>query len=76
MSTVICGSRSTKRRTKVDMEAIREAIYRVVQLHQPMTVRQVFYQLVRRSVRDKTEAEYKGTVGRLLEVTNGYEAIP
>ena len=31
-----------------------------------MTVRQVFYQLVSQGVIDKTEAEYKGTVVRLL----------
>lgn len=45
---------------------IRRAIYEVVDRYRPMTVRQVFYQLVSRGVIDKTEAEYKGTVGRLL----------
>ena len=41
-------------------------ILSVVKEFQPMTVRQVFYQLVTRGVIDKTEAEYKTTVCRLL----------
>ena len=56
----------TGRRTKADMQAIRDVIYRVVRQYEPMTVRQVFYQLVTRGVIDKSEAEYKGTVCRLL----------
>lgn len=48
------------------MQGIRSAIYQVVEQYRPMTVRQVFYQLVSRGVIDKTEAEYKITVCRLL----------
>ncbi len=54
------------RRTKADVAAVRDVIYVVVERYQPMTVRQVFYQLVVRGVIDKTEAEYKTTVCRLL----------
>ena len=54
------------RRTKAAIQALRDAIYEIVAEYQPMTVRQVFYQLVTRGVIDKTEAEYKTTVCRLL----------
>lgn len=54
------------RRTKAAIQEVRDAIYTVVEEYQPMTVRQVFYQLVTRGVIDKTEAEYKTTVCRLL----------
>ena len=54
------------RRTKSDIDTIRGAIAAVVTADPPMTVRQVFYQLVVRGVIDKTEAEYQGTVIRLL----------
>ncbi len=48
------------------MAAIRREIYNVVAEQRPMTVRQVFYQLVSRQVIAKAEAEYKTTVVRLL----------
>jgi hypothetical protein len=54
------------RRTKAAVKAIRDAIFEIVAQYRPMTVRQVFYQLVTRGVIAKTEAEYKTTVCRLL----------
>jgi hypothetical protein len=54
------------RRTKADVIAIRNAIIDVIKDDPPMTVRQVFYQLVTRGVIEKTEAEYQGTVIRLM----------
>ena len=48
------------------MENIRAGIYEIVAGGHPMTVRQVFYQLSNRGLIDKTEAEYKQTVIRLL----------
>ena len=48
------------------MDAIRAAIYETVEADHPATVRQIFYRLVSTGVIDKTEAEYKGTVCRLL----------
>lgn len=48
------------------MGVIREALYSTLADEHPMTVRQVFYQLVSRGTVEKTEAEYKGTVCRLL----------
>jgi hypothetical protein len=59
---------STKRarRTKADIAAIRDAIIEVIEDDPPMTVRQVFYQLVARGVIEKTEEQYQGTVIRLM----------
>jgi len=54
------------RRTKAEIAAIRAAIHEVIGNDPPMTVRQVFYQLVARGVIEKTEAEYQRTVIRLM----------
>lgn len=75
-TTAVNRSRSTKRRTKADMEVIRQAVYQVVELYQPMTVRQVFYQLVVRWAIDKAESEYKGTVVRLLSDMRRSRQLP
>lgn len=55
-----------KRRSKAEIESLCRAIYNVVWRYRPMTVRQVFYQLVSRQIIEKTEAQYKNTVCRLL----------
>jgi hypothetical protein len=55
-----------RRRTKAQMEAIRNAIIAVLVDDHPVTVRQAFYRLTSAGVIAKTEAEYKGTVCRLL----------
>jgi hypothetical protein len=68
MKTVVYKSRSIKRsrRTRVEIEDLKSNLYAVVEENQPMTVRQVFYQMVSRGLIEKTEAEYKNTVVRLL----------
>jgi hypothetical protein len=48
------------------LEAVKEAIYNVVAENEPMTVRQVFYQMVSSGIISKTEASYKNVVVRLL----------
>lgn len=48
------------------MDGIRKTIHWVLSQDSPMTVRQVFYQLVSLGVIDKTEGEYKATAVRLL----------
>jgi hypothetical protein len=58
------------------METIREAIYSVTQAQHPMTVRQVFYQLVSIGAIEKTEAEYKQTVVRLLTLMRRSRELP
>jgi hypothetical protein len=54
------------RRTKAEIDEIKSAIIGVLKADHPMTVRQVFYQLVVRNVIEKTEDQYQGTVIRLL----------
>lgn len=46
------------RATKADVESRRAALYEIVAVMRPMTVRQVFYQATVRNVVDKTEAGY------------------
>lgn len=74
----VSRSRPTKggRRTRAEIQAVRDAIYAVVAEDHPMSVRQVFYQLVTRGVIDKTEREYKNTVVRLLGLMRRDGAIP
>jgi DNA topoisomerase VI subunit A len=55
-----------ERRSRAEIEAIRETICAILKTDKPQTVRQVFYQLVTRGTIEKTEKEYQGTVIRLL----------
>jgi hypothetical protein len=48
------------------MDEIKQAIVAIVSADPPMTVRQVFYQLVTRGVIEKSEKEYQQTVIRLM----------
>ena len=54
------------RRTRADIDAVKDAIVAILNADHPMTVRQVFYQLVVRGAIEKTEEQYQGTVIRLL----------
>jgi hypothetical protein len=54
------------RRSAADMTAIKDAIVDVLREDNPATVRGVFYRVAARGLVAKTEAEYKGTIGRLL----------
>jgi hypothetical protein len=53
------------RRTKAQMDVIRDAILDIVLSRDGMTVRHLFYRLVSANIVAKTEAEYDGTVARL-----------
>jgi hypothetical protein len=55
-----------RRRTRAEMERIRDGLYDIVEARHPITNRGVFYQAVKVGLVDKTEQEYKGTVSRLL----------
>lgn len=55
-----------QRRCRGEMDDIRELMRSILEERHPMTVRQMFYQLVTRGAIAKTEAQYKGTVCRLL----------
>ena len=78
----VCGSSPTngqvrtKRRTKAEIAELKSLIYSVVKEDPPMTVRQVFYQLVSRGAIDKTENEYKNVVVRLLGIMRRENALP
>ncbi len=62
------GSRPIKgnRRTKGDIQDLKNAFYNILHADHPQTVRGVFYQAVSRGLIAKTEKEYKNVVGRLL----------
>ena len=65
-----------RRRTTSDLEDIRGAIYETLAGDNPATVRQVFYRLVSSGVIEKTEAEYKNTVCRLLTIMRREGELP
>jgi hypothetical protein len=54
------------RRSKSEIELLKATLYDVVQANQPVTVRQVFYQMVSLGAIEKTENQYRHTVCRLL----------
>jgi hypothetical protein len=58
------------------MGAIREGLYKIVAEGAPMTVRQVFYQATVAGLVEKTEAQYKTTVARLLVEMRRDRTIP
>jgi hypothetical protein len=53
------------RRTRAQMDAIRQAIISIAADGDGMTVRHLFYRLVSAGIVEKTETEYDGTVARL-----------
>jgi hypothetical protein len=68
MSAAVYEACSIKRprRTRAEIGDIKAAIKAILEADHPMTVRQVFYQLVVRNIIEKTEEQYQGTVIRLL----------
>ena len=55
-----------ERRTKGEIRVIADALVELLRENQPMTVRQVFYQMTSRGYIPKNEAAYKSIVCRLL----------
>jgi hypothetical protein len=74
----VYGSSPTKprRRTRDEIQAVRDAIFDALYAENPMTVRQVFYRLVSMGVIEKSEQQYKGTVCRLLGLMRRERVIP
>ena len=58
------------------MATIRDAILDIIGEDPPMTVRQVFYQLVARGVIEKTERQYQKTVIRLMSEMRLSDDLP
>ncbi|MCP4592833.1 MAG: hypothetical protein GY842_19025 [bacterium] len=58
------------------MDHLKDAMVDILEDSQPMTVRQIYYQMVSRGAIDKTEAAYKGIVCRLLGVMRREGRIP
>lgn len=65
---------SGQRRTKAEMARFRVTLYRILQGDHPMTVRQVYYQMVARGL-EKTEAQYKRVQQELAKMRRG-ERLP
>ncbi len=68
--------RARGRRTKADVATIRDSIIEVISDDPPMSVRQVFYQLVARGIIEKSEEAYQGTVIRLMTAMRLSGALP
>lgn len=62
----LASSIKSDRRTRAEIDAIKDTIYSILSADHPMTVRQIFYQLVSRGLIEKNETEYGGVVVRLL----------
>src|SRR5262245_50197249 len=55
-----------KRRTKAEIGMLGDALYRIVEEAQPVTIRHAFYRMVGEGLIAKSENEYANVVGRLL----------
>ena len=66
----------TKRRTKVEIEDLKDTLVGVLAEDPPMTVRQLFYRLVSMGAIGKTENEYKNTICRLLGQMRRQKVVP
>jgi len=76
MTTAYRTRPTRSRRSPDEIDAIRGALFATLEADHPMTVRQVFYRLVTQRVIEKTEAEYKHTVTRLLTELRLSRQIP
>jgi hypothetical protein len=70
------GRAPGNRRTKAEIGNLCDAIFEIVQEHQPVTCRQAFYLCVTAGLIDKAESEYKNTVCRLLAKMRRAERLP
>ena len=65
MSALSTMGHKRPRRTRAEMDRIREVMARLARDNRPVTCRQLFYLMVSAGAIEKTEAEYKHTVIRL-----------
>ena len=54
-----------KRRTRTEIEALKEAMLTIAAEHEPLTIRNLFYLMVSQDLIEKTENEYKNVTMRL-----------
>jgi hypothetical protein len=76
MSALLAMVNKKNRRTRAEMDAIRDALYRGAEAEHPVGDRRLFYRLVNEKVIPKLEKEYKGTVVRLLGEMRENGTIP
>lgn len=65
-----------KRRTKAQMETLRDGLYDLACEYEPLTVRQLFYRAVATGLIDKTQTDYNNVVVRLLGQMREEKRIP
>jgi hypothetical protein len=65
-----------RRRSRAEMEHIRDAMIRLVRKNRPVTIRQLFYVMVSARVIEKTEADYRQVVIRLCLELRQAGSIP
>ena len=58
-------SNNSTGREKEEMAQLRDGIYAILESRNPMTTRQLFYQMVGARLIEKTEADYKNITVRL-----------
>ena len=64
------------RRTKSEMIRLRDGLSALAELHNPLTIRQLFYRAVATSLIDKTQKEYDNVVVRLVGLMREEGTIP
>jgi hypothetical protein len=64
------------RRSKAEMNAVRDGLYSLAAEHQPLTIRQLFYRAVATGLIDKSQAVYNNTVVRLVGMMREEGRIP
>jgi hypothetical protein len=64
------------RRTKDQIQHVRDSLYELAELHQPLTVRQLFYRAVATGLIDKTQKDYNNTIVRLVGLMREEGSIP
>jgi hypothetical protein len=66
-SSQLCKACPTKpgRRTRAEIQLLKDSFFAILEARHPQTVRQLFYQAVSAGLIDKTDAAYQGIVVRL-----------
>ena len=68
--------RRRTKRSKADMDRLREAIWDICHEHQPLTVRNLFYRLVVEHLIEKSQREYNNVAVRLTGLMREADELP